>query len=219
MTSMRRWRAVASGLLLDTDANATDDQIDLAAQTLAAAERDAVEETYREILQWFAGREWPDDGDEYRRGQYRAYQADALLVRRLREAKLRELREENGPGVPFGGAPCDLCSRPVAQTATRAGLDPAVVALLCFGAEDDSCRAVAAVTQGRPLPDRAAWLLHGASSAGRVRIDVEQYDELRAEACAMRETLQAIAAVALTDDEPIAQRMQAIAKAVLGGRR
>lgn len=38
----------------------------------------------------------------------------------------------------------------------------------------------------RPLPDRAAWLLHPVSSTGRETIAASQYEELRAEAVALR---------------------------------
>jgi hypothetical protein len=43
----------------------------------------------------------------------------------------------------------------------------------------------------RPSPDRAAWLLHDASSAGRLGIDTSQYEELRGEAVALRDELAA----------------------------
>ncbi len=51
----------------------------------------------------------------------------------------------------------------------------------------------------RPSPDRAAWLLHGVSSATRLKIDTFQYEELRGEALALKarvaELEQAIADV------------------------
>ena len=44
-----------------------------------------------------------------------------------------------------------------------------------------------ATNSARPSPDRAAWLLHPVSSAGRQTIAASQYEELRREAMALRE--------------------------------
>lgn len=38
----------------------------------------------------------------------------------------------------------------------------------------------------RPSRDRAAWLMHPVSAAGRLKIDAFQYEELRAEAIALK---------------------------------
>lgn len=47
----------------------------------------------------------------------------------------------------------------------------------------------------RPSPERAAWLLSLVSSIGRLKIDAFQYEELRAEAVALRAELAACAAL------------------------
>lgn len=49
-------------------------------------------------------------------------------------------------------------------------------------------------TDGKPTPRpdraRANWLLHPCSSAGRLTISSDQYEELRAECLALREELR-----------------------------
>jgi hypothetical protein len=60
----------------------------------------------------------------------------------------------------------------------------------------------------RPDAERAAWLLHPVSAIGRLTIGSDQYEELRAEALALRE-----------DRDALRERVSSLAEIPCPGRR